>query len=258
LAGDDAGDLAAAVHGDDADSGLGLLLDLGLDRGLVLVTGPTGSGKSTTLAAMVHHINTEHRKHILTIEDPIEFVHPNRRSVIVQREVGIDTPTFDLALRSAARMDFDVILVGEMRDYETIAAAVNAAELGILVFGTLHTNSAPKAVDRIIDVFPSSEQQQIRGQLAENLRGVCAQTLLRRKEGDGRVAAHEILIQTPAVKTSIREGKSQGIVSAMQSGRALGMSVMDDRIDEFLQKGVITLDEAYAKAIDKSRFIKSA
>ncbi|MFC1707261.1 type IV pilus twitching motility protein PilT [Planctomycetota bacterium] len=225
-----------------------------LRRGLVLVTGPTGSGKSTTLAAMINHINANFSRRILTVEEPVEFVHKGKRSVMIQREVGVDTVSFKAALRLAARMDFDVLLVGEMRDHETISAAVNAAELGVLVYGTLHTNSAVKAIDRIIDSFPAKQQPQIRAQLAENLKGVCAQTLLKHADGKGRLAAHEIMIQTAAVQTAIRECKTQGLVSAIQSGRQLGMRLMDDVIEEYLKGGYITKEEALEKCLDKKRF----
>ena len=224
--------------------------------GMVLVTGPTGSGKSTTLAAVINHINSNLKKHILTIEEPIEFVHPPKQSAIVQREVHIDCFSFADGLASVSRQDVDVVLVGEMRDLETINLAVSASETGVLVFGTLHTNSAIKTVDRIIDVFPSDQQQAIRASLAVSLKAVCAQLLLRTKDGKGRRAANEILIQTRAVSNYIREGKTNQLAQVIMSGRALGMQLMDDCIERFFQEGEITAEEAYAKALDKERFRK--
>jgi twitching motility protein PilT len=225
-----------------------------LRSGLVLVTGPTGSGKSTTLAAMVDLLNSSEQRHILTVEEPIEFVHPPKQSYIVQREVGTDVPTFADALRAATRMDCDVVLVGEMRDYETVSLAISAAEKGLLVFGTLHTNSAAKTIDRIIDVFPSDEQEAVRKSLAIVLKGVCSQLLCKTADGKGRIAVHEILISTPALSTIIREGNTSKIVSTIQSGRALGMQLMDDALEERRRKGEITGREAYMRALDKSRF----
>ena len=222
--------------------------------GLVLVTGPTGSGKSTTLAAMIDQINGDERRHILTIEEPVEFVHPVKRSYIVQREVGSDVATFADALKLSGRMDCDVVLVGEMRDYETVSLAIAAAERGLLVFGTLHTNSAVKTIDRIIDVFPADEQEAVRKSLTVVLKGVCSQLLCRKADGSGRLAVHEILIQTPALSNMIREGATQKITSVMQSGRALGMQLMDDAIEERRAKGEITGNEAYMKSLDKTRF----
>ena len=225
-----------------------------LRSGLVLVTGPTGSGKSTTLAAVIDKINTEERRHILTIEEPIEFVHRPKRSFIVQREVGVDVPTFADALRVAGRFDCDVILVGEMRDYETVSLALAAAERGLLVFGTLHTNSAAKTIDRIVDVFPADEQEGARKSLTVTLRGVCSQLLCRTADGQSRVAVHEILVQTPALSNIIREGATVKITSVIQSGRALGMQLMDDAIEQRRASGEITGAEAYLKAFDKARF----
>ena len=196
-------------------------------RGLVLVTGPTGSGKSTTLAAMIDHINTTKRLHIMTIEDPIEFMHTHKQSIINQREVGADTMSFNDALRAVLRQAPDVILVGEMRDYETIKAAVTAAETGHLVMGTLHTNSAPESIDRIVDVFPEEQQEQIRVQLANNLVAVMTQQLLPRLDGQGRILAYELLIANPAVRALIREGKTYQITSVMQTGAREGMVTMD-------------------------------
>jgi twitching motility protein PilT len=226
-----------------------------LANGLVLVTGPTGSGKSTTLAAIIDTINANFARHILTIEEPIEFVHPEKRSVIVQREVGLDTPSFGEALMAAAHSDCDVILVGEMRDLETISLAITAAESGNLVFGTLHTNSAGKTIDRIIDVFPPDQQSQIRTMLSESLKGVCSQLLLKKKAG-GRIAANEILIHTPAVANIIREGGAalSKLHSVMLSGKSLGMQVMDDTIEHFLMKNLVSGREAYMKALEKERF----
>lgn len=226
----------------------------GYNSGLVLMTGPTGSGKSTTLAALIDHINSSAAKHILTIEEPIEFVHPFKKSTIVQREVGHDTPSFADALIGASRQDLDVILVGEMRDLETISLAVTAAETGTLVFGTLHTNSAVKTVDRIIDVFPADQQAAIRMSLAVALRAICAQLLLRRCDRPGRIATHEILLQTPAVSNSIREGKNHTLTQIIMSNKALGMQLMDDCINGYLQQGVIDGEQAYLKANDKERF----
>lgn len=225
-----------------------------LRSGLVLVTGPTGSGKSTTLAAMIDHINRRHRRHIVTIEDPVEFVHKNNRCMISHREVGTHTESFAAALRAVPRQDVDVVLVGEMRDLETIGLAISAASMGALVYGTLHTNSAPKTIDRIIDVFPSDQQAQIRTMLAESIRGIVAQQLLRRKSGRGRVAANEILLGSHAVSNIIREGKIEKITSVLQSGRREGMQSMDDALEELLQEEVIEAADAYMKASDKHRF----
>jgi twitching motility protein PilT len=229
-----------------------------LRSGLVLVTGPTGSGKSTTLAALVDQINESERRHILTIEEPIEFVHPVKRSFIVQREVGLDVPSFAEALRVSARFDCDVVLVGEMRDYETVSLALAAAERGLLVFGTLHTNSAGKTIDRIIDVFPSEEQEAVRKSLTVVLKGVCSQLLCRRADGTGRVAVREVLVQTPALSNIIREGATVKITSVMQSGRSLGMQLMDDAIEALRAAGVISGQEAYMKSLDKPRFERFA
>jgi len=216
------------------------------ERGLVLVTGPTGSGKSTTLAAMVDHINDTWDAHILTVEDPIEFVHPSKRCLVNQREVGPHTGSFSAALKSALREDPDVILVGEMRDLETISLALTAAETGHLVFGTLHTSSAAKTVDRIIDVFPSGQQGQIRTMLSESLEAVIAQKLLKKK-GGGRVAAHEVLVGIPAVRNLIREAKLHQIPSAMQTGQQHGMQTMDAAIAELTKKGILDRPAAMLK-----------
>jgi twitching motility protein PilT len=221
--------------------------------GLVLVTGPTGSGKSTTLAALIDYINSSYARHIITIEEPIEFVHPNKISIITQREVGEDTPSFASGLKNAMREDADVVLVGEMRDLETIALALTAAETGMLVFGTLHTNNARKTVDRMIDVFPSSQQPQVRTMLASSLRGIVAQLLLKKKSG-GRVAVNEILMSNNAVSSIIREGAVEKLTDVLISGKGEGMQFMDDAINSLLQQDVITAEEAYMKAIDKGRF----
>ncbi len=218
--------------------------------GIVLVTGATGSGKSTTLAAMVDHINTHKREHILTIEDPIEFVHQNKLCVLNQREVHRDTHSFSNALRSALREDPDVILVGELRDLETIRLAISAAETGHLVFGTLHTNSAPKTIDRIIDVFPAAEKSMVRSMLSESLRAVISQTLLR-KVGGGRIAAHEIMIGIPAIRNLIREDKVPQMYSVIQTSQAHGMQTMDQCLQKLVAQGLITQQDANAKAIDK-------
>jgi twitching motility protein PilT len=211
------------------------------ERGLVLVTGPTGSGKSTTLAAMVDLVNATWDAHILTVEDPIEFVHPPKRCLVNQREVGPHTGSFANALRSALREDPDVILIGEMRDLETISLALTAAETGHLVFGTLHTSSAPKTIDRIIDVFPAGQQAQIRTMLAESLEAVVAQSLLKRK-GGGRVAACEVLIGNPAVRNLIREGKLHQIPSMMQTGQRLGMQTLDMAVADLVKRGLVAAD----------------
>ena len=214
-----------------------------VSEGLILVTGPTGSGKSTTLASIIHTINETRRAHIITIEDPIEFVHQNRQCLINQREVSSHTRSFSNALRAALREDPDIILVGEMRDLETISLAITAAETGHLVFATLHTNSAIKAVDRIIDVFPEGQQAQIRTMLSESLRGVIAQALLPRADGKGRVAAAEVLVNVPAVANLIREGKAFQIPSVMQTGRAQGMLTFDTSLGELVRKGAITAEQ---------------
>lgn len=222
--------------------------------GLALVTGPTGSGKSTTLAAVIDYINSNYARHIATVEEPIEFVHPVKKSVIVQREVGLNCNSFADGLRATSRQDVDVMLVGEMRDLETIGLAVSAAETGMLVYGTLHTNSAVKTVDRIIDVFPSDQQDAIRKTLAEAIKGICAQLLLKKAGGKGRVAAHEILVQTVAVANTIREAKNAMLTQIIMSNRALGMQLMDDCIQRLLDERTIDGHEAYLKALDKDRF----
>jgi len=227
-----------------------------LPKGLVLVTGPTGSGKSTTLAAIVDEANKTRRDHILTIEDPIEFVHKSQKCIVNHREVGIHTKSFSSALRGALREDPDIIMVGEMRDLETIALAMEAAMTGHLVFGTLHTLNAAKTVDRIIEIFPSTQQAQVRSTLADALKAVVSQTLFKRIDKKGRCAALEILIGTPAIRNLIREGKTFQIPSAMQTGKKFGMQTLDDAIQEFLEKGWISPEDAYTNAIEKSKFVK--
>ena len=226
----------------------------GLPRGLVLVTGPTGSGKSTTLAAIIDQANRTRKDHIITIEDPIEFVHVSQKCIVNHREVGLHTKTFTAALRGALREDPDIILVGEMRDLETISLAIEAASTGHLVFGTLHTTSAPKTVDRVIEVFPSSEQAQIRSTMSDGLRTVIAQVLFKRIDKKGRCAALEILIAVPAVRNLIREAKTHQIMSMIQTGKKYGMQLLDDAIMDLLNKRWISADEAYMKANEKSRF----
>ncbi|PKN77244.1 MAG: type IV pili twitching motility protein PilT [Deltaproteobacteria bacterium HGW-Deltaproteobacteria-10] len=225
-----------------------------LPRGLVLVTGPTGSGKSTTLAAIINEANRLRKDHIITIEDPIEFVHQSQGCIVNHREVGMHTKTFTAALRGALREDPDIILVGEMRDLETISLAIEAASTGHLVFGTLHTTSAAKTVDRIIEVFPSNQQAQIRSTLADGIRAVISQTLFKRVDKKGRCAALEILIATAAVRNLIRESKTFQIPSTIQTGKKYGMQLLDDAIFELISKGWIGGDDAYAKCNDKSRF----
>lgn len=222
-------------------------------RGLILVTGPTGSGKSTTLAAMINHINNNDYAHILTVEDPIEFVHTSQKCLINQREVHRDTHGFNEALRSALREDPDIILVGEMRDLETIRLALTAAETGHLVFGTLHTTSAAKTIDRIIDVFPAAEKDMIRSMLSESLQAVISQTLLK-KVGGGRIAAHEIMVGTSAIKNLIREAKVAQMYSAIQTGRRDGMQTLDQNLKELVDRGVVTAKMAMSKAVNKDMF----
>lgn len=222
-------------------------------RGLVLVTGPTGSGKSTTLAAMIDYVNDTKPNHILTIEDPIEFVHESKKSLINQREVHRDTLGFSQALRSALREDPDVILLGEMRDLETIRLALTAAETGHLVFGTLHTSSAAKTVDRIVDVFPGEEKEMVRSMLSESLRAVISQTLLKRT-GGGRIAAHEIMIGTPAIRNLIREGKIAQMYSTIQTGQSQGMQTLDQNLQDLMTQGFITKEEARYRAVNKESF----
>jgi twitching motility protein PilT len=222
-------------------------------RGIVLVTGPTGSGKSTTLAAMMDHVNNERFEHILTIEDPIEFVHESKKCLVNQREVHRDTHGFNEALRSALREDPDIILVGEMRDLETIRLALTAAETGHLVFGTLHTSSAAKTIDRIIDVFPAAEKTMVRSMLSESLRAVISQTLLK-KTGGGRIAAHEIMIGTPAIRNLIREDKVAQMYSAIQTGQAVGMQTLDQNLQELVARGLISRIDARSKAMNKDMF----
>ncbi len=223
-------------------------------RGMVLVTGPTGSGKSTTLAAMVNHINENEFGHILTVEDPIEFVHESKKCLINQREIGPHSLSFANALRSSLREDPDVILVGEMRDLETIRLAMTAAETGHLVFGTLHTSSAAKTIDRIIDVFPAEEKEMVRAMLSESLRAVISQTLLKTKDGTSRVAAHEIMIGTPAIRNLIREAKVAQMYSAIQTGQQFGMMTLDQTLTELVKKNVVSSDEARSKAANKDTF----
>jgi twitching motility protein PilT len=223
-------------------------------RGIVLVTGPTGSGKSTTLAAMVDYINENEYGHILTVEDPIEFVHESKKCLINQREVGPHTLSFNNALRSALREDPDVILVGEMRDLETIRLALSAAETGHLVFGTLHTSSAAKTIDRIVDVFPAAEKEMVRSMLSESLRAVISQTLCKTKDEQGRVAAHEIMIGTPAIRNLIRENKIAQMYSSIQTGNNVGMQTLDQNLKELVQRNVISVLEAKGKAANKENF----
>jgi twitching motility protein PilT len=229
-----------------------------LDRGLVLVTGPTGSGKSTTLAALIDEINETEARHVLTIEDPVEFVHPNKKSVFSHRELGLHTRGFGAALRAALREDADVILVGEMRDYETISLALTAAETGVLVFGTLHTNGAVRTIDRVIDAFPAEEQAQARLSLSESLAGVVSQLLLRTADGSGRCAVNEILLRTSGLANVIREGNTPMLLNIIQSGKAQGMQTLDDALFQLAQAGRVDPEEAYRKATDKARFERFA
>lgn len=224
-------------------------------RGIVLVTGPTGSGKSTTLAAMVDYVNENEMGHILTVEDPIEFVHQSKKCLINQREVGPLTLSFQNALRSALREDPDVILVGEMRDLETIRLALSAAETGHLVFGTLHTSSAAKTVDRIVDVFPAAEKEMVRSMLSESLRAVISQTLCKTKDEQGRVAAHEIMIGTPAIRNLIRENKVAQMYSAIQTGQSIGMQTLDQNLQDLVRRNVISANEARSKASNKDSIV---
>lgn len=223
-------------------------------RGIVLVTGPTGSGKSTTLAAMVDHVNKHEKGHILTVEDPIEFVHESKGCLINQREVHRDTMSFNNALRAALREDPDVILVGEMRDLETIRLALSAAETGHLVFGTLHTSSASKTIDRIVDVFPAAEKEMVRSMLSESLRAVISQCLMKTADGKGRVAAHEIMVGTPAIRNLIREGKIPQMYSAIQTGANVGMVTLDQVLTRLVANRTITKEEARNKAANKDLF----
>lgn len=225
-----------------------------LKSGLVLVTGPTGSGKSTTLAALIDYINRNYSRHIITIEDPIEYVHLNRKSVITQRELWHDTNTFADALRAASREDPDVVLVGELRDLETISLAISLAEMGLLVFATLHTNHAAKTVDRIIDVFPTEQQPQIRTMLSVSLKGVLSQLLIPRKDGKGRVPVCEILFATSGLPNIIREGRTEKIASVIEGGRGTGMQRMDDSILQVCRDDLVDIREAYIRAIEKQRF----
>jgi twitching motility protein PilT len=223
-------------------------------RGLILVTGPTGSGKSTTLAAMINHVNESVYGHILTVEDPVEFVHESKRCLINQREVGPHTLSFSNALRSALREDPDIVLVGELRDLETIRLALTAAETGHLVFGTLHSSSAAKTVDRIIDVFPAAEKEMVRAMLSESLKAVISQSLVKTKDGTGRVAAHEIMIGTPAIRNLIREAKIAQMNAAIQSGAAFGMQTLDQCLGDLVRRNLIALSEARAAAANKDNF----
>jgi twitching motility protein PilT len=232
-----------------------IFADLALKpRGLVLVTGPTGSGKSTTLAAMVDYLNSNEQGHILTVEDPIEFVHQSKKCLVNQREVGAMTKSFSAALRSALREDPDCILVGEMRDLETIRLAMTAAETGHLVFGTLHTSSAAKTIDRVIDVFPAEEKEMVRAMLSESLQAVISQTLCKTKDGNGRVAAHEIMIGTSAIRNLIREAKVAQMYSAIQTGSNVGMQTLDQNLTDLVRRNIISAAEARAKAKNPENF----
>ena len=232
-----------------------IFADLALKpRGMVLVTGPTGSGKSTTLAAMVDYLNSNEQGHILTVEDPIEFVHQSKKCLVNQREVGPMTKTFSAALRSALREDPDCILVGEMRDLETIRLAMTAAETGHLVFGTLHTSSAAKTIDRVIDVFPAEEKEMVRAMLSESLQAVISQTLCKTKDGNGRVAAHEIMIGTSAIRNLIREAKVAQMYSAIQTGSNVGMQTLDQNLTDLVRRNIISAAEARAKAKNPENF----
>jgi twitching motility protein PilT len=224
-------------------------------RGIVLVTGPTGSGKSTTLAAMMDYVNENQYAHILTVEDPIEFVHQSKKCLINQREVGPHTLSFNNALRSALREDPDVILVGELRDLETIRLALTAAETGHLVFGTLHTSSAAKTIDRVVDVFPAAEKEMVRSMLSESLRAVISQTLLKTKDGNGRVAAHEIMIGTPAIRNLIREGKVAQMYSAIQTGGNIGMQTLDQCLQDLVKRNIVASGIARGAAQNKDSFL---
>lgn len=227
-------------------------------RGLILVTGPTGSGKSTSLATMIDWLNTEYDHHFITIEDPIEYYHTHKRGVVTQREVGVDVPTFSEALRRALRQDPDVILVGEMRDLDTIGAAVTAAETGHLVFGTLHTTGAVRTIDRLVDAFPTNQQEQIRTQLAGNLKAIISQALVPRKSGFGRVAAFEVMITTPAIQNLIRENKSFRITSAIQTGHKYGMNLLDEHLLALFRKGVIKYEDGLSRAQQPDEFETNA
>jgi twitching motility protein PilT len=228
-----------------------------LEKGLVLVTGPTGSGKSTTLASMINHINATYPYHILTVEDPVEFFHPSKTSLVNHREVGNDTKSFARALKSALREDPDVILVGEMRDHETISLALTAAETGHLVFGTLHSNTASKTIDRIIDVFPAAEKEMVRAMLSSSIQGVIAQTLLR-KEGGGRVAAHEIMVGTNAVRNLIRENQLAQLYSMIQTGSRYGMQTMEDSVNDLVVTGAISEQTAHDATKDATEDMAEA
>jgi len=225
-----------------------------LPRGLVVVTGPTGSGKSTTLAAIIDEANRQRKDHVITVEDPIEFVHESRGCIINQREIGVHTKSFSAALRGALREDPDIVLVGEMRDLETISLAIEAAATGHLVFATLHTSSAMKTVDRIVEVFPENQQAQVRSNLSDSIRAVVAQVLFKRVDRKGRIPALEILIATPAVRNLIREQKTHQLASSMQTGKKYGMQVLDDAIMDLYNRGCISAEDAYLKANEKQRF----
>ncbi len=225
-----------------------------LEQGLVLVTGPTGSGKSTTLAAIIDRINRSYDKHVVTIEDPVEFVHESKKCVFSHREVGAHTNGFGPALRAAIRQDADVVLVGEMRDQETISLAITAAEMGLLVFGTLHTNNAAKTIDRIVDAFPAKEQDQVRLSLSESLAGVVSQLLVPTADGQGRVAVNEILLRTPGLPNVVREGNTPMLHSIIQSGKSMGMQSMDDALFALVKEGRISAHDGFMKATEKARF----
>lgn len=226
-----------------------------LRSGLILVTGPTGSGKSTTMAAILNFINENFSRRILTIEEPVEFVHQSKKSLISHREVGEDTVSFGSGLKGAMRSDADIVLVGEMRDRETIELALRATEMGVLVFGTLHTNSAAKTIDRVVDVFPQAQKDQIRGLMGASLQAIVAQQLLRSADGSRRYAVHEILLSTPSLPGVVRSGDSAKLVSYIQTGRRIGMQTLDDTLEQMVQAGQVAKEEAYNKAIDKKRFL---